>query len=78
MPSVPVEQNDYQPASKNTEGGYIFVIEGDVANAANPFSQPHVFRITKEEAEDMVKIALGRGIPKERVHVFPLSADILQ
>ena len=54
------------------------MIEGDVANAANPFSQPHVFRITKEEAEDMVKIALGRGIPKERVHVFPLSADILQ
>lgn len=74
MPSV----SDCQPTAQNTEGGYLFVIEGNAADAAKPVGQPHAFRITKKEAEDMVKIALCRGIPKERIHVFPLSSDILQ
>lgn len=55
---------------------YIFVVEGSDDNTTQSASLSYAFRVSLEEAREMVKVAQQKGIPMERVHVFPLSSGI--
>lgn len=55
---------------------YIFVVEGRDGDATHMSRPSHAFRVSLEEAREMVKVAQQKGIPMERVHVFPLSSGI--
>lgn len=55
---------------------YIFVVEGRDGDATHMSRPSHAFRVSLEEAREMVEVARQKGIPMEQVHVFPLSSGI--